>query len=243
MTNYPALLEEAVARCRSSIDEHWGDVGTNDDQAVKLSSPLWRLIEALAADPGELAQSRLAHIALFASRRALACWELYCDGDGPQRAIEAVAGWISGDRDGADSDWSRLSVAAVPAYRGKRITDCRFCDTSCAAEAAAHAARFVPSNDCDDAYRCVMFADMAFDQSPLVEADHFRHWLLDIAVPAAFEMRELNPEEREALREYAAADPAAQRDDSEEHVAQSRKATFRRAFDWFSVFIRTRCQP
>lgn len=201
MTNNLALLNEAVLRCWARIDQDWGDVGTDDDEAVKPSNPIWRLIEVLAAGPVDLARPRLAHVALFASRRALACWELYCDGDGPHRAIEAVARWIVGDGDETDADWAGLSVPACPSHRGELITDCRACDTSCAAESAARAARFIPSGDINDVYQCVMYADMAFDQSPLGDKDCFRCWLLDIAIPAAFEIRELTLEEREALRE------------------------------------------
>ena len=203
------------------------------------SSPLWHLIDALAAGPTDLVRLRLAWIALFAARRALACWELYCDGDGPRRATEAVARRLGGERAGADPGWRSLAAVAVPAYRGKPITDCRWCDTSCAAEAAAHAARFVACGDIDDAYSCVAYADTAFNQSPLIEEDHFQRWLLDVAVPAAHEIRELTLVEREALREYDASGLAALRDESAATAAQSRKATFRRAWDWFSVFMRT----
>ena len=70
----PPSLGQAIGRCRLSIEEHWDDVETDDDEAAKASSPFWRLIEAIAdSDSDDLARSRLAHIALFAARRALAC--------------------------------------------------------------------------------------------------------------------------------------------------------------------------
>jgi hypothetical protein len=212
MPEMPAALKDAVEQCRSRIDEDWGDVDTDDDEAVKASSPLWRLVESLGrSGPEDVTRLRLARLAFFAARRALTCWELYCDGDGPRRAVEAVGRWI-GDEE-VNADWDDLSVAAAPAYRGVPISDCRFCDTSCAAEAAAHAALFVRGGDIDDAYRCCVYADMAFDQSPFGESDHFREWLLDLAVPAAFEGREMTASEREALREYDASEIPVMRDE------------------------------
>jgi hypothetical protein len=209
MPELPVALEEAVERCRARIDEYWGDVGTYDDEAVKSSSPLWHLVQVLGeSGPAEIARLRLARLASFAARRALTCWELYCDEDGPRRAVEAVGRWLDGE--GAGEDWDDLSVAAAPAYRGSPITDCRFCDTSCAAEAAA---RFVRGGDLDDAYQCIGYADMAFDQSPFAETDHFREWLLDYAVPISFEGREMTATEREALRDYDASEIPKMRDD------------------------------
>lgn len=205
MLELPTALVEAIEQCRSTIDEHWGDVGTEDDEEVKASSPLWHLVKALGdSEPADVARRRLARLAFFAARRALTCWELYCDEDGPLRALEAVERWLDG-RD-EDASWDDLTIAAAPAYRRSPITDCRFCDTSCAAEAAAHAARLIRGGDIDDAYQCVGYADMAFDQSPLGEEDHFREWLLDHAVPVAFEDREMTATEREALRDYVASE-------------------------------------
>lgn len=212
MPELPAALEEAIEQCRSRIDEHWGDVDTDDDEAVKDSSPLWHLVLAFGGSgPGDVARLRLTRLAFFAARRALTCWGLYCDGDGPRRAVEAVGRSLDGG--GADAPWDGLSVAAAPSYKGHPIVDCRSCDTSCAAEAAAHAALFVRGGDTDDAYRCCVYADMAFDQSPLGEGDHFREWLLDVAVPAAYEGREMTASEREALREYDATEVAVMRDE------------------------------
>ena len=57
---------------------------------------------------------------------------------------------------------------------------------------------------------------MAFDQSPLVEEDHFREWLLDFAVPVAFEGREMTATEREALREYDATEIPTMREEQAE---------------------------
>ena len=67
-------------------------------------------------------------------------------------------------------------------------------------QSAAHAAYYLARGDIRDVYDCVGYADMAFDQSPLSEMDHFREWMLQFAVPIAFEGREMTAGEREALR-------------------------------------------
>src|SRR4051812_23141774 len=102
-------LEGAVEQCRSRIDEHWGDVDTDDDEAVKESSPLWHLVLAFGGSGREdVARLRLTCLAFFAARRALTCWGLSCDGDGPRRAVEAVSRSLDGG--GADAPWDDLSV-------------------------------------------------------------------------------------------------------------------------------------
>jgi hypothetical protein len=101
-----------------------------------------------------------------------------------------------------------LSVAAAPSFRGRLIGDCRLCDTSC----AAHAVLFIRGSEIDDAYRCCVYADMAFDQSPLGGEERFREWLLDFAVSAAFEGREMTANEREALRQYDASEIPVMKD-------------------------------
>jgi hypothetical protein len=103
MLELPAALEAAIEQCRSRIDEHWGDVDSDDDEAVKASSPLWRLVESLGSSgPADVARLRLARLAYFAALRALSCWEVYCDGDVPRRALEAVGRWIGGEEPDAD---------------------------------------------------------------------------------------------------------------------------------------------
>jgi hypothetical protein len=72
---------------------------------------------------------------------------------------------------------------------------------------------FIRGGEIDDAYRCCVYADMAFDQSPFGESDHFREWLLDFAVPAAFGGREMTATEREALREYDPSEVPMMRDE------------------------------
>ena len=182
----PNDLEDAIAQCRDQIDGCWGYVDEDEDDPSRLSGPLWSLVDALTkAGPETEARRRLGRLVFFAARRALTCWELYCDSDGPRRAVEAVGHDLDGGRKIEPGD--DLCIAVAPAYRGDPIDDCRFCDTSCASQSAAHAAYYLARGDIRDVYDCVGYADMAFDQSPLAEMDHFREWVLEFAVPIAFE--------------------------------------------------------
>jgi hypothetical protein len=52
---------------------------------------------------------------------------------------------------------------------------------------------------------CLSAADMAFDQSPLVNRDHFRRWLIEVAAPAAIAHRSLTHEEAARFRDYTPA--------------------------------------
>ena len=142
---------------------------------------------------------RLGWLAMFAARRALPCWELYCDGDKPHQVIQAVEEWLITDW---NPHWVVLAKAADPSFRGKHIRDCRVCDAGSAAEAAALAARFAWKGNPIDALCAVSWAAMAFDQSPLGSKDDFYTWSIDIAIPAAYQCRGLSIYERNLYRSY-----------------------------------------
>jgi hypothetical protein len=203
----PQTVMNVLTGMRIRITEWWEDPETDREQ----NSPLFQLVLAFSGGAGgSETVERLGRLALYAARRALPCWELYCDGNKPRAAVEAVDGWL---RNGTSPDsWDPLALADKPAYQGHPIIDCRACDTGCAAEAAAYVARYARDCDLIHAYRAIAFADMAFDQSPLCGKDHFREWLLDIAVPGAYERKDLTLEECEVLREYSAHDISAARD-------------------------------
>lgn len=55
-------------------------------------------------------------------------------------------------------------------------------------------------------------ADSAFDQSPLIDQDHFREWLLEVAVPAAYDQRELNEVEQAAAVQHDAHEISVKED-------------------------------
>ena len=162
-------------------------------------SSLGRVVAEIgAASPN---QRPMQLLALFAARRALPCWQLYCDGTPPLDAVRVAERVLAGEA--PPSALRPFVEPAIPAFRGSRIVDCRECDTGCAADAVAHMARLLTDGDAQELTPCLDAADAAFDQSPLVTRDHFRRWLIEVAVPAAIAERMLTDEEASRFREYS----------------------------------------
>src|SRR5262249_49946812 len=171
-------------------DDIWDlEEATADDRL--WASPLGRFVAGVR--DASQSQRTMHLLALFAARRALACWQLYCDGTAPLDGVRAAERVLRGHT--PSSALRSFVEPAVPSYRGTRIVDCRECDTSCAAAAVAHMARFIAEGNPRDLAICLSAADMAFDQSPLVHRDQFRRWLIEVAIPVALEARDLTEEE------------------------------------------------
>jgi hypothetical protein len=64
---------------------------------------------------------------------------------------------------------------------------------------------FALGNDRMDAMECLSSAAAAIDQSPLDGQERFRRWFTEVAIPVAWEGREMTPAEREAYRDCDAA--------------------------------------
>jgi hypothetical protein len=196
---------EVVERLKALMDEHEAEPWNAYD-----GMPLDVVWETL---PGRLVAGvrdgvsspieALALLALAVAKRALPCWELYCDGDEPARAVAATEHVIRGVADALDVAFER---PARPSFCGIPIVDCRSCDTEAAADSVAYLVRFVRGHEPLDAVFCLSAADLAFDQSPLGRRDDFRQWLRDVALPAALERRLLLPEEEAVLRDYTVQD-------------------------------------
>jgi hypothetical protein len=173
--------------------EPW-DADTSLGPEAAWKSVPGRLVDAIRSgvpSPAEV----LSLLALAAAKRSLACWELYCAGDIPIRAVEAAERALCG---GGPLPEERLEEPAESPFE-----DCRACDTGCAADAAAHLVRLVRGHDPVDCIYCLSAADMAFDQSPLGARDEFRRWLSEVVLPAAVERRPLTADEESALRQYS----------------------------------------
>jgi len=149
---------------------------------------------------GNQTYNRILWLCTFVARRALPCWEIYCDGRQPHESVEALSEYLL--KGVWNEKWRKLTIAARPSLRGISIVDCRACDTGAASDSAASAIKFLLSAKLDDARVCLGEADGAFDQSPLGAGDHFREWLADFAVPIAYLQREMTLEEQTAYRLY-----------------------------------------
>jgi len=180
-----------IQKCAEQLQSHrWGD-----ERVFK------ELIAAFVSESaGEEARQRLAWLSMFAARRALPCWELYCDGEQPIRTVAALESWLVAGK--LPRSWAAFTEPALPRFLGLRIDDCRECDTAAAADSAAWAARFASSGDLTYAVGALVQADGAFDESPLGRREQFRRWLVEVAVPAAWDCRELSRDERKAFRDF-----------------------------------------
>lgn len=206
------ILPNAIEQACQILKEHkiaW-DIDESVDLEYLLSNPLSQLANAFVLCDVDNSYYQLARLAMFAARRALPCWELYCDRNTPHAAIEAIENWLV--RGEAPNSWQALSEPDPPTYRGKLIIDCRYCDTSFAAAAAADAVRFIISKEPLIATSAISYADGAFDRSPLGKGDNFRNWLVDIAVPAAYQQRELSISEQNLYRSYNALEIPLERE-------------------------------
>jgi len=196
----PESLERTLEFLLAQIGSSW-DVDETTKPDRLWSSPLGELVVAFGdSRKGSEAHRRLSWLTMFAARRALPCWELYCDGRQPQEAVESVRAFLVNGY--ALADLERLSKPAVPSWGGVLITDCRECDTSCASGAAAYCVQYAASADPIKAACALSGADMAFDQSPLGIKEKFRAWLIDFAVPIAYERREMTLGDQNAYRDY-----------------------------------------
>jgi hypothetical protein len=196
-----------VGLLSGSREEGWDlDDSMPDDRL--WASPIGRFVAGVRDSSHTPRAMRL--LALFAARRAVACWLLYCDGTTPIECIQATERVLDGDS--PVSDLRPFLAPAVPSYQGEPIVDCRACDTGCAADAIAHMARLFAEGDPRELALCLSSADMAFDQSPLVRRDQFRQWLIEVAVPAALDERKLTEEEQARFRDYSLADLVVDRD-------------------------------
>jgi|GEM_PF-1704957 len=195
--------------CEDIRSRPWRDVDENMDREYAMHTELGDLVRSFQDACPDHAYFRLGWLSIFAAGRALPCWELYCDGNAPQDAVIAVRNFLLSRV--APRTWKSFTKAAMPAYKGTRIIDCRECDTGCAAESAAQAAKFIATQDSLHAVSALSAAYMAFDQSPLGRLEEFDHWLLNIAVPAAYDCRDLTAEEKVAFRNYSDEDVRSKR--------------------------------
>lgn len=196
-TRSPSWLNDACDRLKSRFDEPWdADEWMGDDYL--LTTPTGELVTAFATNCDPRYQIQLIWLTMFATRRAIPCWKLYCDSDQPLDTVVAICNWLNTSE---EQDWSAFSVPAKPTENGKPIVDCRECDTSCVADAAAQTARFIDTRNHLNAICALSAADMAFDQSPVGSVDNFRKWLIEIAIPAAYAERELRTDEQTAFQD------------------------------------------
>lgn len=212
----------------TSFDETW-DIEDETTDSHLWASPLGRFVAAIRdTSPDQRAMHLLA---FFAARRALSCWQLYCDGRIPLDGVQLAELILAADADPAVL--RPFLVPAIPTFRGSKIVDCRERDTSCAAASVAHMARLFVDRNPRDLAICLSAADMAFDQSPLVNRDNFRRWLIEVASPAATAHRSLTDEEATRFRDYTTAELVREREQQHEHRCEQSQSLQKRWYQFW----------
>ena len=182
--DFPKWLTGAQGRLRTRSDEPWDA----DDWMPNLNSTATGELTTTFQKNSPDANQQLLWLMMFCIRRVLPCWTIYCDTNQPGETVDAIRKWLV---DGVQCEWNKYTTPAVPTEGGKRIVDCRECDTGCVARAAAEAAQFAITPTHTLATCSLSAADMAVEQSPVGSFAGYRRWFIDIAIPAAFSMTEL----------------------------------------------------
>jgi hypothetical protein len=172
------------------------------DAARLLASPLGLLVSALGDAPEPaLRTRRWGRLCVAVSRRVMACWELRCDTDPHTPRIQTASDRLFGGplrdaRPGPERSW-------IPTYRGAALPDdCDITGLYLVDTAVTWCESFALDPRPSYVVGCVREADRAMSESTLGRLDQFRRWVLDFAVPAAWEDRDLTPLEQGALRSY-----------------------------------------
>jgi hypothetical protein len=183
VTSHPLTLD--MQDLRAGLGEVW-DADDAMDDAYVASLPEGQFVMAAHAfDP-----TVVCWLTYFVARRALPCWELGSDDPRPRGIVEALGQHLG---QGVAVEWSDAVRAAKSPF-----DDCRYTASQSASDAVAEAARYIRQRDPLHAIYCISAGDTAYDHE-LVE-DRFRDWLMEVAIPAALEKREMTAAEQEALR-------------------------------------------
>lgn len=177
----PSKLSEAATRYATDRDTE--EVG------------LW-LFEAFGITAvGDAAHRRAAWLCVLAVRRILDAWSAFrCEGRAPEVAVEAVAEWARGGT--TPADWLPLCKEAPAIRDGRLVTDCDENRVGPVARSAANAACFALT--AEPKYGAeVLFEVWAADFHGIhaLGAMPIEKWVADIALPAAWELRELSDAE------------------------------------------------
>lgn len=193
-------------------DEWAPSIAPIDETAKLLNSPLGRLVRSLGDTPDpSLRTRRWGRLCVSACRRVRASWELQCDTDPLTPRIDAAnARLIHG------TEWNPnagFKHCPWPTCRGQDLRDdCSIHGPNLAALAVTWCVAFAEHPTPNLVVGCVRDADRAISESDLGNRDVFRGWVLDFAVPAAYEDRDLTEWEENALRDYNIHDVRRWRD-------------------------------
>ncbi|WP_278468830.1 hypothetical protein [Gimesia maris] len=163
-----------------------------------------RIIDFLLNDRNDRneAARTIGLLTTFAARRSLVCWFFYCENESPLFVANSLERyWVDCWPEITHIDESWLAKTK-PSENGNLIIDCRWQDTYSASSAVAHAARFAKNQVPHDAIISLSHACIAFQISPTGSSVKFIDWLVNIAVPCAFEGNYMPSEKMFAMADF-----------------------------------------
>src|SRR6478672_2156051 len=89
-----ALPQNIINTITELRGKSWSDADATMNREYVMGTEAASLVKAFEAAGAADAHCRLCWLVMFTARRALPCWELYCDGDQPQRTVEVIRQWL-----------------------------------------------------------------------------------------------------------------------------------------------------
>lgn len=180
------ILEAARRRLHERANENW-----DSDEDMPAGTVSKRPIAEYAQILHAQNPRALQWLTYACARRVLPCWEVNSRSHRPRILVEQVAAFLNGSH--AALDWQTATTPTPSPH-----ADCRFSEMAAASGAVANCAKYLHTSEPAFAVYCISDADLAYDH---VLVDHdFRRWLIEVAIPAVHEGRDLTPSEHEALR-------------------------------------------
>ncbi|KAA0140884.1 hypothetical protein FYZ48_06325 [Gimesia chilikensis] len=183
--------------------DFYEDAEDVEEYARKKTIP-GRIVSFIFDEAKEIsdAEKIIGLLTTFASRRCLVCWFLYCKNEFPLFVANSLEKyWLEfgPNRQIIDDSWLEITE---PTENGSPIYDCRRQDTHSASSAVAHAARYAKKRSPHDAVISLSHAFIAFDISPIGSYVNYIDWLVNVAVPSAFDLEYMPPEKMFVMADF-----------------------------------------
>jgi hypothetical protein len=158
---------------RKELNSNWdADDGMDDDSVRK--SPLG----IFAVELHKINPVVLERLTFFSALKALPCWELDCDSKNLKQVLKRIELSIT-------DNMIEENLHEVSTPIQSPMKDCRYSNTQGAADAAGFCAKYILSKDPIDAVYSLSGAEVVYDH--VYTNDNYREWLIDVALPIAFE--------------------------------------------------------
>jgi len=186
----PARVREAAYRYANDIEDDLPD--DPDDPDYLLSHVL---VESFGDQPvGSVPHQQVSWLSLNVLKAVVPAWTRLCDQPTAQTTLDRLIDCVRG---GAPiDDWDDLCRPPTATRNGYRIVDCDACRVEPIADGLAHAAKYIRRGGPRLAGDVIFDAWCAQDEGAWRhETMPFSHWVVLVALPAAFDRREISDDD------------------------------------------------